>query len=94
MSILAKIRGELLSDLNVPDRRRRKAIINLFDAIDSDLDIGYTPSSSTDEALDEYNNSLIELDAEDDSSAPVEAIPPETKLSEVEVKERNTDEVE
>lgn len=87
MSVLAKIRGELLSNLAITEKRQRKAIIALYDAIDSDLDMGYTPSSSTEEALEEYNSSIISLDGEDDS--PPETSVTDTSLTQVEVKERN-----
>ena len=87
MSVLAKIRGEVLSNLDQPDVRVRKAIINLFDAIDSDLDVGYTPSTMVEDALDEYNNALAGMEDETE-----EEVPPITKLGEVEVRSRDDDE--
>lgn len=80
MSVLAKIRGELLSNLDSPDPRVKRALINLYDAVDSDLDVGYTPSSTVEDALDEYNNALAGMDVEEEETT----VPP---LDEVEVRE-------
>lgn len=86
MSVLAKIRGELLSNLDSPDPRVKRALINLYDAVDSDLDVGYTPSSTVEDALDEYNNALAGMDVEEveETIAPT--------LEEVEIKEEETEE--
>ena len=91
MSVLAKIRGELLSNISdsVADKNQRKALITLYDAIDSDLDMGYTMSSATEDALDDYNKAIISLDTEDDSSPDINDAP--AIATEVEVKERNLD---
>jgi len=91
MSVLAKIRGELLSNISdsVADKNQRKALITLYDAIDSDLDMGYTMSSATEDALDDYNKAIISLDPESDDPPINEAPLPATP--EVEVKERNLD---
>lgn len=87
MSVLAKIRAELLSTLEAPNKRQKRAIINLFDAIDSDLDVGYTMSSQTEEALDEYNNALVDGEMEEELVEEVV----EPLLEQVEVKERNVE---
>jgi hypothetical protein len=87
MSVLAKIRGELLSNITIAEKRQRKALIVLFDAIDSDLDMGYTMSSTTEEALDEYNAALMALDVEDDDP-PTNVPETDTSLTQVDVKER------
>ena len=92
MSVLAKIRGELLSNISdsVADKNQRKALITLYDAIDSDLDMGYTMSSATEDALDDYNKAIISLDTDEDEAPPINDAPlPATP--EVEVKERNLD---
>ena len=91
MSVLAKIRGELLSNISdsVADKNQRKALITLYDAIDSDLDMGYTMSSATEDALDDYNKAIISLDPESDDDAPPINDAPLPATPEVEVKERN-----
>ena len=89
MSVLAKIRGELLSNISVTDKTQRKALIALYDAIDSDLDMRYTMSSVTEDALDDYNKAIISLDTEDDEAPLINDAPITTNKNEVEVKERN-----
>lgn len=61
MSILvSKIRPILFSNLRPDfDPKLRAAVWNLFNAVDSDLDIaGYIESSTTDEALEELESTM------------------------------------
>lgn len=63
MSALNNIKGLILSEMKSTNPELKKAITRVINSIDSDLDTeGYKQSSDVDEALDNLDQVLCELD--------------------------------
>jgi hypothetical protein len=76
MSALVNIKGLILSDYKGP-LKVRKALLNLINELDNDLNVGgYETSSDVDRALEELDKALIEVDEP-------EVLPPNKEEEEV-----------
>lgn len=64
MSVLIHVKGIILSNLET-DKRIKKAVLDFMNALDNDLVIGgYKQSSEVDEAVENLDKALIEVDTE------------------------------
>lgn len=65
MSVITQVKSLIVANLNV-DKRIKKGVLDLLNAVDNDLSVGgYEPSSDVDMALINLDKALIEVDEEE-----------------------------
>ena len=75
MSALKQIKGLILNEMKATNPELRKAITNVINSIDSDLDVaGYQQSSDVDTALEELDNVLILAEEDNKPDEPEDII--------------------
>lgn len=96
MSALNKIKGLLLNELKGTQPEVRKAILRVFNSIDSDLDIGgYEASSEVDESLENLFTVLSEVNYDNDEPPVLPSNPVSKKepaLKEIDRSDRDEEE--
>lgn len=71
MSVISDLKRFILTGAKDESPELKEAILDLYVAIDTDLDDGYEPSTGVEEAVEAYNKVLIQL-GEDEEKIQIE----------------------